>query len=147
MSEPYPTIEMASKVTDLACPADCRLGIAQLELFRSQRLRQAGLTMRTLSELYAPRQAASCAAPNWPEGLNRVDDLRSPVRHYIALRQADARLQGMEPELKSAGANLKEALQLELCLVGSIAFWVVAGLLAGWGELEGPRKPPPAAHT
>ncbi len=143
LSGPQPTIEMASKVLDFDCRAErCGLAIINLEIFRSRRLRQAVLAMQTLSQLDAPKGTASCTATKWPEGLESSQGRRSPLRSHIILRQAEDRLRAAEPELRSADANAREALVLELCLVGTIAFWVVAGLLAGWAELEGPRKEP-----
>jgi hypothetical protein len=137
MAEPPATMETAIKVARYTpCFGDtCTLGITMFDGFRSQRIREARLVMQSLVELDARAATGSCRAPNWPDGIEG----NGLVRSYILLRQADDRLRATALEWRAADASRTDALVLELCLVGSIAFWVVAGLLAGWAELEGPR--------
>jgi hypothetical protein len=99
-----------------------------------------GRYCRPLAEPLA--YAGISADPTEPDEIrlnNEIRNLDKPIRSYICLRRERDRLDDLIRQIAAIDASEPVARGLELCLVGCVAFWVVAGLLAGWSEtaLEG----------
>jgi hypothetical protein len=130
ISEPHPTEQMAANILRWRCTGRCFISRNELDQFRERRQRDIRLIATWIARVET-READACRARLSLQELDRQD-----LRSYVALRQADDRLRRLEPQLAPNSGHNHLPFVLELCLVGNIAFWIVAGLLAGWAELE-----------